>query len=246
MTTNRRTARGVFIEAAVIVASILLAFSVDAAWDRRGEIAETEEALRAVAEELEQNLSYFENVESVYESSAEAAFGLLEMTGPSPVDVDGEVISLLIGDMWKRPGIEPPSSGAIETMVSAGTLGRIESGELRRELALWPSFIARQTGLADLLASDQRFHERMLLYVAQLDFDRIGGNAVFPEVQQRFRDLAPQASRFSSDWAGLLADRQFESGVVSRSMGALAGAHLARETQSRIRVAISLIRAEME
>ena len=238
--------RRVLIEGVVIVGSILLAFAIDAWWDRQTTAGETHQALRALEAELVENLAYFESAEDVYRVAGQAGADLLHLTGPEVSVADGEQVSYLIGEMWRRPDLDPPSTGASAAMVSTGAAARVRSRELRQELALWPAYVDRQQQLMNRAGGDNLFHQRMLLFVAQLDFDRINGMASWPEVRAKFLELAPTASRFQSDWAGLLADRQFESGVTSRTVDVLAGTELASRTQDRIEELLALIREELQ
>lgn len=244
-TSPRIPWRRVLIEGVVIVGSILLAFAIDAWWDGRTKAGDTLLALRAVEAELVENLAYFESAEAIYRDAAQAGGALLRLTGPEPSVVDGERLSFLIGEMWRRPDLDPPSKGASATLVASGTIVRVRSRELRQELALWPAYIERQQELMLMAATQDLFYQRMLLFVAQLDFDRINGMASWPEVRAKFLELVPTASRFQSDWVGLLADRQFESGVTSRTVSTIAGAELAARTQTRIEAMLALVREEL-
>jgi hypothetical protein len=233
-------------EGFVIVVSILLAFGIDALWDERSEDRETRQALEAIEAELEVNRRYFAGAEATWSQSAEAGGALLHLTGPDQGDVDGNEVAMLIGDMWRRPDLEPTSEGVAETLISSGVLARIESEELRRELALWPGFIARQRELMWAAGSASPFHDRMVQHIAQLDFDLINGSAAIPGARRRFRSVAPSASRFESDWAGLLADREFESGVAGRTMVVSGSVEFAVRAQERIETLLALVRAELQ
>ncbi|NNF57049.1 MAG: hypothetical protein HKN04_02305 [Rhodothermaceae bacterium] len=235
----------VLIEGVVIVASILLAFAIDAWWDRQTTAGETHQALRAIEAELVENLAYFESAEDVYRVAAQGGADLLHLTGPEVSVADGEQVSYLIGEMWRRPDLDPPSTGASAAMVSTGAAARVRSRALRQELALWPAYIERQQELMLQAGTENLFHQRMLHFIAQLDFDRINGMAAWPEVRAAFTELVPTESQFESDWAGLLADRQFESGVTGRTMLTLSGAELAARTQTRIEELLALIREEL-
>lgn len=142
--------------------------------------------------------------------------------------------------------LDPTSEGVAETLISSGVLARIESQELRRELALWPGFIVRQRELMSAVGSESAFQERMVQHIAQLDFDLINGMKALPEARQRFLDLTPPTGRCESDWAGLLADREFESGVTSRTMVNSSGAEFASRAQERTDTLLDLLRSEQQ
>lgn len=232
-------------EGAVIVGSILLAFAIDAWWDGRVKARDTHLALQAVEDELAENLAYFEAAEAVYREAARAGGDLLRLTGPAPTDVDGERVSVLIGDLWRGPVLDPPSTGALTTLISTGSIARVRDPALRQELAQWPDGLARLQTLMAYVRDEDLFHQRMLLHIAQLDFDRVNGMTIVPSARAQFLELVPEASRFESDWSGLLADRQFESGVTGRTMLTLAGAEMCVRAQDQLEAILTQVRAEL-
>lgn len=238
--------RRVLTEGGVIVASILLAFAIDAWWGQRVAAKQTRQALLAMQAELVENKAYFNEAIGVWQLSEDAGFALLERTGPDASVEDPSEVSVLIGDLFLRPDIEPPAMGAALSLVSEGTLSRVRNRELRQSLSMWPSYIEKQTeNMNDIGAGGLLFFQRMLLYVPTLDFDRVNGMASMPEAREAFASRATTASRFSSDWSGLLSDRQFESGVTQRTMGAVTGGLLASRSVERIEELLALIDQEL-
>ena len=238
--------RRVLIEGGVIVASILLAFAIDAWWGQRVAARQTRQALLAMQAELVENKAYFNDAVEVWQRSEDAGFALLQRTGPNVSVEDPEAVVALIGDLMLRPDTKPPSTGAAMSLVSEGTLSRVRSRELRQSLSMWPSYIEGQQELMNVFSNAALLWQRLLLYVPSLDFDRVNGMASVPEVREAFASRATTASRFPSDWSGLLSDRQFESGVTERTMGAVSGGHFASETIGRIEDLLALIERELQ
>lgn len=72
--------RRLVLESAAVVASILLAFAIDAAWDLRQELAEERELLLGLRQELAENQSIIEQSRA----ETQEALGLLQdfLAGP--------------------------------------------------------------------------------------------------------------------------------------------------------------------
>ena len=241
MTTSRTSLRSFGIEALVIVGSILLAFAIDAAWTERRESAEVDAALQAVRAELIGNRAYFDEVAVVHQRVADAGFEMLTLTGPDPSPAAAERVPALIGGLWTRAGLEPPGSGAVSGLIASGRIAEVDDTDLREALAEWPAYIDRQQELLDLIYDQNLFHQRLVLFVAQLDIDRLYGMGDAESAREAFVAGAPRASRLESDYAGLLSDLQFENGVTSRVTAALIGVDETENAQARIDALVSLI-----
>lgn len=225
----------------VIIASILLAFAIDAAWTARQETSEVRAALQAVRAELIGNREYFGEIALVHRRVAEAGFELLALTGPKPSSDSAPRVQFLIGELWHRAGLEPPGSGAVSGLIASGRITEVRNPELREALAEWPAYIDRQREILDLIYEQNLFHQRLVQFVAQLDIDRLYGMGTSRQARQAFQDGAPARSRFESDYEGLLSDLEFENGVTSRVTAALIGEEEVQKAQARIDSLVSLI-----
>ena len=137
---SRRTewVRKAAVEGPIIVVSILLAFAIDAGWDRwttRGELHEILQGLEA--EYLEHLESYEWRVENHREKLDALA---LLMSGPPALAsgaeaLDNSIYRLLI------VGTVDPGRGVRDALVSSGRLELIPNTELRLRLATWESFV---------------------------------------------------------------------------------------------------------
>jgi len=202
-------------EGAVIVASILLAFVIDAGWQGSQDREETREMLAAVRTELVTSIESLEHAAARYSEYVDAASQLLTLTGPD-ADIERiEAAARPIGILMVPAGIRLQDA-AMATLISSGRLARLDDAQLRQALSGWRETISGMAGTAQITreAWTGRAWPVILEHVPQLDLEHASGFAAFSELRERFTKLVPESSRFASDYAGLLGDMRFESAVV--------------------------------
>ena len=128
----------VAVETTAIVASILLAFAIDAWWADR-EIDQWQSAqLRALREEFSTNLEGLGNVVRTHDSNARSLESLIAQIQGSDdktlVTVSDAVLAPLVA--WRTSDI---STGTLDALLSSGRLADIDNSMIRRALATWPS-----------------------------------------------------------------------------------------------------------
>jgi hypothetical protein len=189
------------VEAAAIVASILLAFAIDAWWSARQLAVEEQELLSQLRSEFETNSGLLEARRSRHMEMLAALQNLLAATGPS-IESGAYSASQVKRDLYV-PLVwytYDPLRGALDSIIQSGKLGIIKSDHLRTKLASWPA-------LMQDLAEDEAF---IVSYTSEF---------VFPLYQREtvLRDLGPLSdtgsSQFSWDVSAILASRQFENVV---------------------------------
>ncbi len=126
------------IEATAIVASILLAFTIDAWWADR-EIDRWQSAqLRALRDEFSANLEALDAVVRTHDSSARILESLIAQIRGSDdktlVTVSDAALVPLVA--WRTSDI---STGTLDALLSSGRLADIDNFMIRRALAAWPS-----------------------------------------------------------------------------------------------------------
>ena len=127
------------VEALAIVASILLAFAVDAWWEFRNEREAEQEVLANLLIEFERNRVEISRTLTTLTDIQEAAKQLLTFGGQSLTGDDNAVIRQEINKLgYFTFG---PQSGALESLMSAGQLNLILNTELRTRLAAWPGLV---------------------------------------------------------------------------------------------------------
>lgn len=132
------------VEAAAIVASILLAFAIDAWWDDRQDRAEEQRILVGLKSEFEQNLELIDIEFSYRHAVIDSILRILDAS-VAPSTMDPKVMDGLIGDLSWWQNIKY-SRGAIDGLLQSGRLSLIENEELRRVLASMPSQFDDTTG----------------------------------------------------------------------------------------------------
>jgi len=192
------------VEAAAIVASILLAFAIDAWWSERQLAAEDQELLSQLKLEFETNLALLEDRRSRHVQVLAALRNLLAATGPGPENKSHST-SQIKRDLYMSLGwwTFDPHRGVLDSIIQSGKLGVIRSDKLRTNLASWPALIRD-------FAEDEFF---LVSYTREF---------VYPLYQRELvlRDIGPlsdtESSQFSWDPNDILASRQFENVVQQK------------------------------
>lgn len=130
----------VFVEGGVIVGSILLAFSLDAWWDRQNREAELGEQLEVVVREMQSASEALQRALNAHDLNAELAAHLtstLEQVGEGS---DVVVSDTLIGPLLPQVTADV-TTGSLDAFIAAGGLELIEDAEIRRDLLGWPTRI---------------------------------------------------------------------------------------------------------
>lgn len=201
---ERRLRSRVVAEGLVIVTSILLAFAIDAWWDRRGERAMERQALVALSEDFAEADSILAVRVAAIDSGAVAAQAIIDLVGPNADRGRSDSLAVLIPRIIRRPIYEPPM-GTLEALLGSGELRLISDMSLRAALASFPSAIA-----------DMR------------ETQSFGSNVVFgmllPFLDARipmldFGLMARGESDFSGDPEGLMRSLEFENLAQNRLMG---------------------------
>jgi hypothetical protein len=136
MLMTKELARRMIAESVVIVASILLAFALDAWWDsvqRKREVAATLVALDAEFAEVETELERAQTRSQLVVAAADTILSLLRAG-------QGSVPAQRLGDLFRTP-TTTPAQGALAALIASGRLGMIPSQELQALLAGWPALL---------------------------------------------------------------------------------------------------------
>jgi hypothetical protein len=127
-------------EGVVIVASILLAFGIDAWWADVQDQKEAELILRALGTEFRENLAELRAVHDVHVRYAQELGGLVGLMASQP---DGSILQ--VADSELRPLISfrtaDPATGTLSTLLASGRIDLIRNEELQQALAGWPAVV---------------------------------------------------------------------------------------------------------
>ena len=134
-----RLRRGI-LEAVAIVGSILLAFAIDAMWERHNDAREGDEVLAGLQAEFTFHRSelvrFRDRWLTVRRSTERLIVATRDDISPEPIVVDSLLLDFL------NPTTFDPRGGALEAATSSGQIGLVGSRELRAQLAAWDGVVA--------------------------------------------------------------------------------------------------------
>ncbi|UCC24951.1 MAG: hypothetical protein JSU98_14635 [Gemmatimonadales bacterium] len=130
----------VFLEGAVIVGSILLAFALDAWWDNRNREDELREQLQVVAGEMESTRQALQRALSAHELNAHLAEQLTSALGQVAEGSEVVVSDTLIGPLLPQVTADV-TTGSLDSFIAAGGLELVDDADIRRHLLEWPTRI---------------------------------------------------------------------------------------------------------
>ena len=143
----------------MVVLGILIAFGLDAWWDRRGHARDVADALTSVRAEMALNRDQLVQWIAVQKKVRDAAQHFASVL--RDVD-DGAIVQVpdsLVAALFLTPSFDP-ASGALEALINSDAFGDIEDDELRVELASWTGYVrdaAEDEGRALALAQAELF-----------------------------------------------------------------------------------------
>ena len=135
--SERNTGR-LFVEVAVIVLSILLAFAIDAWWDERQERIEEADILLGLQSEFAGNREELLSRIKLHSEIMLAIKKLLVASRQGYWDAKNQVIDDAIGRLVSPPTTDL-GSGVLDAMVSAGRIEILSNRALKIKLAAWKS-----------------------------------------------------------------------------------------------------------
>ena len=128
------------VEAAAIVASILLAFSMDAWWDSVQDRAEEREIISLLRAEFEANQKVLTRTAGIHRLNLGAMQEIISVS-ESVISIDDESLGLLFLQAAGTPHYNP-ATGALAATISSGRIDLIRNIELRNRLAGWDSIVS--------------------------------------------------------------------------------------------------------
>ena len=128
--------RRVLVEGVVIVGSILLAFAIDASWDRRQEQAETNRQLEALIQELRQTREALSTELRGVESSGEGSAAILELMRRPGRSVTPEELAAQLRKSF-NVGLFTAAHPVLTPLLGSGELVELPSETLLPRLARW-------------------------------------------------------------------------------------------------------------
>ena len=187
----------VLAEAAIIVASILLAFAIDAGWDarqehtlERGYVARIAADLRTTQTEIDDNAAHYTNLLA----HARAALPILEGRVAVPPDTLGFLSSVLQGTRITTPIV---ARSAYEDLISTGNLRLIRSDTLRHELSRFYGEVEMRLDPVDY-SGDQMPFRTTVRSILPADLQLLLREKCFPPLECNGLDMPSGAGAVAS------------------------------------------------
>jgi hypothetical protein len=129
------------VEATAIVASILLAFAIDAGWQEYIEDQREREVLNALLDDFETTKANIKDWRNFHLAVQQSNTKLLKAVTSSEITLTNDQIGRLLSALSWWDSESHFSTGALNSLVYGGELSLIEDDALRQLLADWPSRI---------------------------------------------------------------------------------------------------------
>jgi hypothetical protein len=211
------------IEAAAIVASILLAFWIDAWWDLRSQGEEARAYLAALETELLENRRIIDgNLEDLRSWVTDSRSFIEDVVSPS-AEPSNEQINRMIYETSPSQ-TTPLLMAALEDLKSSGGLPAIESAELRRAIADYDRRLDRVASQLDFVSDN--FREYILRYHIQ--------HSSFTESDwEENAEVEESLVSFEMDTEAFAANRTYANLLILRILNysGLRRAHIEVQTQ---------------
>jgi hypothetical protein len=153
----------ILLEGAVIVVSILLAFSIDAWWNNRIEQQREHEQLVSMRTEFMASLSGLDEVLTsiqLHAKNVDSLIALLKAAGDEPVMVQGALLGSAI--TWRTSDV---STSTLDALMASGDLNLLSNLELRANLAGFPAYLLDIT--EDELIAQKFAESEMSVFLAR-------------------------------------------------------------------------------
>lgn len=188
------------VEGVVIVASILLAFAIDAWWDDRQDRQAESNQLLSIAAELDSNADRIQEKLDVLAVADDAAREFISWMGPEPRPVDQEELTETFRKMYSI-GAFALLRGASERYLSGGRVDAVRHDDVRKAIADWHA------------AGDDLERQYAWLREAHAVLGNYLNDAVPRLNLERSHPLMQdiQGSSFPFNQSGLLSDPRLES-----------------------------------
>lgn len=131
----------IIAEAIAIVASILIAFALDAWWNRRSEAVQERALLTALEEDFSSAAANFEIVKAGHLAELQSSKVLIDYgeSGRIPIGDQARIDTLVSNQFSRR--IFDPAMGTVQSILGSGRIDLITNPELITELTRWSSAV---------------------------------------------------------------------------------------------------------
>jgi hypothetical protein len=205
--------RRIVLEGFVVVASILLAFAIDAWWEEAREASQERALLVALSEELDNTRGLLEDNVRFHEDQLRRTGALLEIAAGQPSRVSTDSLDHLFAGLssWAMASYE---RGTLDAILIGGAFNLIEDQSLRRVIVEWQRSLNE---LAEVEADEERV-------IRDLWFPLLQEATYMPQIFNTGLERIPGwwaaeiPVRGEVDHTSLAGDRAFVNAVLIRQM----------------------------
>ena len=187
MPERRRSVAALLLEMVLITASILLAFGLDAWWDRRDNRANEHTLLVALQTEFGGIQEELARARRIHERRHEATTELILLIDNDRQFPVADSLWTLVEAARARTTIDPPS-GVLSSSIGSGAIALIQDNELGRALTAWP----------DRISDHAKIEENLRSYVNEFILPWFASQAIYPPLDgadDRWRDRVSPSLR---------------------------------------------------
>ncbi len=199
-----------FAEGVLIVASILLAFGIDAWWKGRNDRIDEQEILHGLKEEISQNRAILEVDIADHAATMKLLEQFLVALEKGVTSETALLVDTVLSEML-RPGTTDLGQGAIDALLSSGRIELLTDKNLRKKIAAWNSVFAE--------VQDDQANNSKMVYEQFFPYFAHNGIPVSAPLSAWYDDW-PVVTRSVSDdpvaLARLLEDPEFRALVEVR------------------------------
>lgn len=137
---NPRTLKSYIYEGVVIIASILVAFGLDASWANYQDTKVERRVLMELSDELKSAKTRINSSIVELETVIKASSDLVEFLGKDPRALSPDTTTTLVNQILTFNTLEVPTS-VLDSIIASGQVRLISNNEVRDALAEWPALI---------------------------------------------------------------------------------------------------------
>ena len=218
MATNsatRKETSWLLLQGVAIVASILLAFSIDAWWQERQEREDVERILEAMLEDFRLTKGRVNYYRKALVAKQNSISQLIEASVVQSTELSEVSIDRLLGDASWYLARSIVNASSLNPLIDSGNLGLIDSERLRRAVALWPP---RLEYIRQNLEQDYQYNFNVWMpylrehgHIAQIQ-KNVTHFVGYPEEEWPAFPFPPKDT---VDHSALLADKRFQNVLVN-------------------------------
>jgi len=204
------------VEGMAIVASILLAFSIDAWWDDKQQHDAEHAILQNLLNDLRDKQELLSEMTRFSHAIVESAETLLRVAARLEDRRSNEALDELIGDTWWYSNEALWDSAPMNLLVAGGNLSQVTNPRLVQELAALQVSIGR---VRNHYGNDEKFHQNVMtpFMISHANMAQISASIQHrpgdPDASYNFPDVGVIKSR---DHGELLSSVEFQNLLIAK------------------------------